>query len=550
MNSYFTVLKAMFKNKLRISSEKSKRSVFAFFIFIGIMYFAVMFALISIIVELKQLFAVPEATMILFFFMLMTAGLIVLIFGIVSLVTTLFLAKDTDFYSILPVKSSVVFAAKLSYVYISEAVIVTAVLLPLIITLGVVAKAWAWFYVISIAMLAVIPAFPLLVAAIVAIPVMFIASKLKNRGVVALIFYLVLFGGFFGLYIAFVYVTTDINISDETLYNIVNGITAVTYVMFPYRALASAVAGLPTYGLGVGASTAVNTVIFFGSSAALFVILLVLGKFMYAQSAKANNQTDNSKAKNGKFKSGSGLKALMKREYISSLRTTQVAFQCYAVFILPIIMVFVLFIPFRNLSHALGDGVGFLDKRGNLMVGFSTLAAMLATLGNAASTTFSREGGAMASLKILPVSIKQILKAKIIAWLVIALPVAAVSVMVANILVFDLQFMFLSVFSLIPLAAMFVIFGALWDLKSPKLKWTDPMQAVKHNGHTTIGQLLCMVGGLLSIVLYFSLLIDMTDINTIITVCWSVIYGTLVIFAAANIYLYKKVEAYYKRIEI
>lgn len=551
MNNYFNVLKAMFKNKLRFGAGKSKRSIVGLLCLLGVAYTLTMVSLLTVIVELKELLIIPEWSSSFFFFMLMTASLIVLIFGIVSLVSTLYLSKDTDFYSMLPIKQSTVFAAKLSFVYISETAIVTAITLPIVITFGIVIKAWAWYYIISILMLAAVPSLPLVLAAIVAIPVMFIASKVKNRSIVALVFYMLLFGGFFAVYLYFIFASVNVNVTPDAMESAMRGLRAIQYVFYPYTALSAAALGMPTYGMGVGASTAVNLLIFIGSSAALAGILFIAAKFMYARSVKANNQTDNSKAKKGVFKSSSGFKALVKREYLSSLRTAQVAFQCYAVMLLPIIMSVALSIVLRNTVQSLEDvsQVAF-DTRFFAMVLFCTLAAMSGTLGNAACTTFSREGNAMSSLKILPVDIKQIFKAKLAAWLVIAVPVSAVSVAIVNAMMFDWQFTLLSVFSLIPLTFVFLVFGALWDLTAPKLKWTDPSQAIKHNGHVTIGQLLTIAGGLVALVMLFILFFNGVSMDVSLAVCWTIIYAILVIFGIVDILLYRRVDEYYNRIEI
>lgn len=557
MSNYLSVLKAMFKNKLRFSEGKSKRSVIGFLCLIGASYALVMAILLSVVVEFGRMFNNPQMqiqfptmNVSFYFLILLTAAGIVLIFGIISLITTLYLSKDTDFYSVLHIKQSTVFAAKLSFVYISETVIVTAIVLPIMITFGAVTKAWAWYYIISLLMLAIIPAMPLVLAAIVAIPVMFIASKVKHRSAVALAFYTLLFGGFFGAYLYFVFASTNSSVSPEEIEKAMSGALGIMYAFYPYTALSMSVFGVSSYGLGVGASTAVNLLIFVGSSAALLVILMLAAKFMYTQSVKANNQTNNATAKKGEFKSSSAIKALMKREYISSFRTVQVAFQCYAVMILPIIMSVALSIVFGNIIKDINSvGVGF-DTRFFTMCTMCALMAMIATIGNAASTTFSREGKAISSLKILPVDIRGILKSKLLAWMAIGVPVSAIAVVIVNVMNFDLQLTLLSVFSLIPLSVVFIVFGALWDLSAPKLNWTDPSQAIKHNGHVTIGQLICIGSGMAVMTVMFILFFNNVSMNIILPVCWALIYAILVIFGVVDILLYRRVDEYYKRIEI
>lgn len=549
MSNYGTVLKALFKNKLRFDEGKSKSKKLVFAILLSVVYVFVMVVAISIIVKLKELFLLnPVLPMLFCFSILMTAAIIVLFFGIVHLVSVLYLSKDTDFYSMLPINPATVFAAKLSYVYISETAIVVAIALPLLVTFGIVAQMWAWFYVIAIATLFIVPALPLMVAAIVSVPVMLIASKLKNRNIISLVFYLLLFGGVFFVYIYFIYISSYSDLSGESIASMLLALNALLKVLYPYTVLANAACGLPLYGLNLGASTVVGLAIFIAASVTLFVIIWFLSKFMYAQSVKANNQTDNSKAKKGEFKSTSATRALIKREYLSSMRTTQTAFQCYAVMLLPIIMAVIFGIMSGRSS--VNDDILFANYgRFIKMIALCTMCAIFSTLGNGASTTFSREGGAMASLKILPVNIKTVLKAKLLAWLFITVPVATVAVVVFNVMNFAVQDMLLSLFALVPISIVFVIFGALWDLISPKLKWTDPMQAVKHNMHVLGGQMIMMACGFTVMIMLF-ILSAVVDFSIVCAVCWSLLYTVLAVFAVVDILLYRKINVYYNRLEI
>lgn len=551
MSNFSTVLKALFRNKLRFGAEAGTRKKVGLIVVFAVMYAVVVFSLLSAIIYIGRMFAMLELYIMFYTFILMTAAIIVLIFGIVNLVSVLYLSKDTDFYSMLPIKPSVVFAAKLAFVYLMETAIVLAILLPGVITLGIISGAWAWYYVISILTIVIVPALPLFVACLFAIPVMFFASKLKNRAVISLIFYLVLFGLMFGVYIYFITATTSVdaeNLTEAQIQRVIDAMNVVNYIFYPYNRLILALFGVPSFGLGVGASTAVNLLIFLGISAALTVILLFAAKFMYSQSVKENNQTYDEKAKKGEFKSNGSIKALVKREYLSSLRTTQVAFQCYAVLLLPIIVSVMLGISFRNFAGANGSSATMTGFFFLMLLSF--MIAIFATLGNASITTFSREGNAVASLKILPLNIKRILMSKILAWLVPSVSVAAVCLAIVNAMLFDALFCALSFVAVIPLVAEYIIFGTLWDLSAPKLKWTDPTQAIKHNVHATVGQILMMIPGFISAALLFILSATSLSASGIFIIQWCFIFAIVVTFAVADILLYRKANAYYDRIEI
>lgn len=553
MNSYLIILKGLFRNKLRFKDGTSKNKKIGLLLLFGFIYAAVMAGVLSIMTALKELFVLmPQLSVMSYFFLLLTGAAFVLVFGIFALVNMLYLSKDTDFYSTLPVKQSTVFAAKMSFVYITEAVVTAAIILPLLITLGALTHAWAWYYVITVLTVLIVPSLPLVLAAIIAIPVMLLASKLKHRSVVALVMYIVLFCGFFTAYSYFVFSASETTeITEDMMQAAMDSLNTVMYVFYPYTVLSLSAYGVKAYGLSAGASSLVNLLIFLGISIALVAIMILASKAMYARSVTANNQTyNNEKAKKGTFKTSGSTAALIKREFKSAMRTTQVAFQCFAVALLPVIFSIGLSFSMKNSFGAAAEAGMTIDDRFGLMIVFTVLIAMFATLGNGAATSFSREGGAMASLKILPVDGKKVVRAKTLSWLFIAIPSALVSVVTANVFNFRVDCFLLSLFSLVPLAAEYVLFGALWDLLSPKLKWTDPMQAIKHNGHVLAGQAFGLVSGLAFMILFMVLFFNGVDFDTIGIVIWALIYALVGIFAVIDVILYKKANEYYNRIEI
>lgn len=541
MSNYFTVLKALFRNKYRFGAETTRGKAIGMIVALGIVYALIVGVFMSLIFQAGDMLVYFSYS--LYYVMLMTAALFVLIFGIITLINVVFLSKDTDFYSSLPIKHTTVFAAKLSFVYLSEAVISAAVLLPLFIALGAYIKAGAIYYVLSLLSIFIIPAYPLTVAAIISVPVMFIASKVKNRGLFAILFYALFFGAYLALYMYFMFSSSTLSLDA-----IESAQKVMQYTMYPYVLLADAVFGLPVFGLSASASTAVNYLLFLAISAALVAILLVLAKFLYAKGAKANNQTDNSKAKKGEFKSVGVTRALIKREYKSALRTTQVTFQCYVVYIIPVFIAIFLGVMFRNLIETLAAEGAIIDPRFFRLIAASTLALVSAAICNAAGTTFSREGSAFASLKTLPINVHTLIKAKLFAWLVFGLPASTAGAIIAGALLFEPGFFVLTLFAVLPLSAVYMVFAVLWDLKAPKIKWTDPVNAIKHNMHVIGGQFICMAPGFLALALCV-MLFSAVSMDTVYIVCWAILYATIAVFAVVDILLYRRSEAYFDRVE-
>ncbi len=156
MNNYLTVVKALFKNKFRFGESATRAKKIGFIALIAVAYAFILAVAIMFLVMYRNLLANPVLSMTYCFIALFSIALVVLFFGIVHLVSTLYLSKDTDFYSMLPIKASTVFAAKLTFVYLSEAIITIAVMLPLVITFGILSNMWAGFYLILIPSLLIV----------------------------------------------------------------------------------------------------------------------------------------------------------------------------------------------------------------------------------------------------------------------------------------------------------------------------------------------------------------------------------------------------------
>lgn len=552
-HAYITILKALIKNKLRFGADATKGKKIATIILFAFAYVMILAYALMITVMVGANSGALGITSQFYFSLLIMAGAFVLIFGIIALVSTLYLAKDTDFYSMLPVKSTVVFAAKITFVYLSELVIVLAVLIPALIAYGIVIGAWAWYYVISLLMVFIVPALPLAVASIIAIPVMYIAGKLKNRSVIPLVFYTVLFVGVFALYMYFILQVNSMGeegITDEQLLSFAKTMEIVQYVFYPFAALSNAALGISTYGLSVGASTAVNLLIFIACSALLIGVLLLLGKLMYSKSVKANNQTASSIAKKGEFKSVGSSKALIKREINLAMRTTQTAFQCFSVYFMPIMFAVVFSLMFMNTLNIPEDSGLVIDQGNIFFIVCATMVAMLPSVMNGAITSVSREGTALASLKTLPVDGKRIANAKIVTWLVPALVAELISVGIANAFYFDPVRLVFSLILFSMLTAAFIVFGVLWDLMSPNLKWSNPLQAIKGNTHANIGIFIGMGIGFVLIAVSFVMFFLGAGPLVFNLVFWLFLFVEAVIFGVLDAVLYRKVNEFYGRIEI
>lgn len=545
MNNFKLVFSALLTNKLRFSETATRKKRVLTFVLIAFVYAAVMSVALVVTVSLARMLSSSSMPQMVYMMLLIGAAMIVLVFGVFNLVSVLYLSKDTDFYSALPVKSQVVFFAKLLYVYVSELFLVVALFLPIIIVFGAVSGLWVGYYFITIPTLLIVPALPLMIAAIFAIPIMYLAGKLKNRNGIVLVFYMLLFGGFFAGYFVLMFSFMDINFEEltpEKLESLLNVIRVIGYVLYPFTALSNAAFGVQMYGLSVGLSTFVNLLIFLAISVALLAITLLACRFMYDQAAKANNQTYQKLTKHGEYKALNVTGTLIKRELVNAMRSTQIAFQCFGANIILLMFPFIL-VYIVNLTFA------DLDKGSILLYDFSYMLLILPSVFSAVSTSFSREGISMASLKTMPVTAKQIVAAKVMLWAAIAVPVSIISVTIVSVYNFvSYLYIAILVYSLLFVIAGSV-FSAIWDLRAPKLKWTDPIQAIKHNGNASGGMIMLMIGGFINLIATLALT-SLGKTATAMIVFWSIAVAWLVVVAVVDILMYRRINTYYNRIEV
>lgn len=325
MRNLKLILSTLIKNKYRFASNTDKKKRIGFIVLMAFAYVMIVAYAVMITVVVGSIMNRLGSAELFYVVLLLMGAIFVLIFGIIHLVSTLFMSKDAQFFATLPVKPVTVFTAKLLFVYLSEAVIAVAVLLPTVIGYGITVRAWYGYYVISLLMIFITPALPLALAAIIALPVMLIASRLKHGSIVPLIFYCVLFVGFFAAYTYLVYAANTDEITEEGVAAFARAMQNAMYAVYPYLALARAAFGIDNFGLGVAGSGAVNLCIFIGSSLVLFGILILLGKVIYGKAYSLNSREDSGKAKNASYKSASSLSALIKREYAVAFGTTSTA---------------------------------------------------------------------------------------------------------------------------------------------------------------------------------------------------------------------------------
>lgn len=75
-------------------------------------------------------------------------------------------------------------------------------MIPALVTVGIAVGLNAWYYVTVILAAFVVPAIPMVIVSLLAIPLMYVVSFFRNKGAVASVAMILLFGAVFGGYYA------------------------------------------------------------------------------------------------------------------------------------------------------------------------------------------------------------------------------------------------------------------------------------------------------------------------------------------------------------
>ena len=109
--------------------------------------------------------------------------IITLLFGIATVLNTIYFSKDNEMLLAYPIKPQTIFAVKLAFVYIIELISSFATSIFMVIPFVIGAK--LPFSIGLVVSFFILPLLPLFVATIVAIPLMYAMSFFKNKGVLS-----------------------------------------------------------------------------------------------------------------------------------------------------------------------------------------------------------------------------------------------------------------------------------------------------------------------------------------------------------------------------
>lgn len=543
----------------RDKTTKTGKWIWLVFVMLAAVYGIVVFGFVHIMYSLASIYNQMGLFAELITALMGIGCLVVLLFGLISMLNILYFSRDTEFFLALPVKMSTIYFAKLTVVYFTELIVSSLMLIPLFITAGVAAGMGPVYYIVTFLANFLIPVLPLLIASILAIPLMYLVSFFKNKGALSSVVIIVLFGAFFALYFlainSFQNIATDGETDPQVIFEATRAAFVVlSNVLFPLTCLAKVAALQPVFGLSLGLSVLVNLLIFLAFIGVFAFLVYLISNTVYKKGAASQLEGAKSKAKgNITYKSSGVIGALMKKEWRELIRTPSFAFQCLSGLIISPIFIIIMSVSFGSIAGT-EEMVGidlaiFKYLQWFIILGMATMMGVGMNIG--ASTCITREGKMFYYSKILPIPYSVQVKAKALLYHIISLAVTFVGIIVMGIVMMDPLMLLLSLGYLIIYGYGFVNFAIVFDLQKPKLNWNTPNEAVKNSRNATLPMLISMVISIIMIVVPVVCLLLMPEIWVGVLVAWVVMY--VVALAAAFIFhnlLRANVDRLYNRINV
>lgn len=564
MTGFMTITKLLLRNMLRRGQNKKESgAIWVAYIALGIMYVFIAGSLVAMTYMMSNAFY-PHGLLSPFLSLLLSIGcLAVLFFGLPTMLNVIYFSRDTEFFMALPIRPSTVYLAKLFIVYVGEAGLSILLLLPCLLTAGIVTHMQAIYYICLPIILLTVPAIPLLLASLIAIPLMYVVSFFRNKGVLSSIVLILLFGLFFGGYMLLVNnignVVDGFNPDAASLDAIVTAMekpmTVAANVLFPLLAISRFATMTDAYGVPLGASMAIDGILYIACIAALILLTMLISNAVYKRSAEKMLETGKHKVSEKTSYSATGvIKTLMKKEWRELIRTPAYAFQSLSGIVLCPIVLIAMGFAFRNgFSEAGGEAETELAMMAPmlifLMIGFLTMMGVGMNVG--AATCISREGLNFSSCKMIPVPPKEQLRAKSYLYMI----VSAASIVTGLI---PIPFMGIPWWTVFPALGFLVLYAygyvhfvIYFDLKRPKLHWATPNEAVKQNRSAVIPMFVNMgCSAVLMIVpTMFTLLIPIPWLGQLLA--WILLYavGLLVAFLFPSL-LYNNADQLFEQITV
>lgn len=417
------------------------------------------------------------------------------LFGIPVVLSNLFLVRDGELLSSLPVTPGQIFSSKFLLVYLGELVLTAIFVLPatVIYAVRVPEVASLWFFLRALYVTLLLPAIPLLGAAIVVIPVMLIASKVRRRELFITVGSLLLVGAMFILQLR-LQSMLDASVENADLFGnlLKNNFSRLSAIAIPPMSWASngVYGGGLTSVMSLACFTLAVIVCFFAARGIMSLIYRNSLRSLL-ENRRAARRIPSAQAA---AEPTSPLSAIIRREWQTLLRSPSWVLNGLTGGL--IALLFMILPLFENETRlAFVSLVSALDPS-LLAVVLAGAIGLLSCVNAAASSVVSRQGAGFRILKSLPISYEKICLGYLIFGSEVCLT-WAIPLLVGSVAVLGLPILPAlggTVLGLVVSTGMTAAMSIV-DMLRPKLDWTNEAEPIKQN-----------IGGLAGMILSIALL--------------------------------------------
>lgn len=427
---------------------------------------------------------------------LLLAMITILIFGLFYVLGAFYFSKDMESFVPLPLKPYEVIGGKFAVVMVNEYLTSMPILLPPIIIYGIGTAQGILYWIKSLLLILAVPVLPLTVAALLMMLLMRVVNLRRYKDILTIV------GGIAILVLSmgFSMFMQRIPENADDIQNILKGQTGLADMLgerFP--PLLWAARSLSEGGLaGIG-----YLLLFLFICAILFILLMMLSNKVFYKALLAGQEvsrkkkalTDQQKQKQYGKMSGQ-VKAMMKREWRLLVRTpVYVMNSLVGVIIGPFIFLIMMVVQGSEPEFAaLFAEIAKPEIAPYVLLGGLGLMIFTSGMNLVASTALSREGRTLWIVKMIPVTARQQVNAK----LLLSLLVSGIGIVAtALIMLFFMKLPLLWVLGATVVAFMGSLpmsaLSLLIDVFHPKLVWNSEQKAMKQNMNGGIGMLLSVV---------------------------------------------------------
>ncbi len=413
--------------------------------------------------------------------------LFILLFGLYYVISAFYFSKDLELLIPLPIKPYQVMASKFAVILVNEYLTVAAIVLPVLITFGVLAKREPAYWINTLLIYLFLPVIPLAFVSLLVIAMMRLINFSRKKDALILIGSILLIAASLGAQLLINRSHNRGSMEDvAAFFSSPNSLLNRVGAKFPPSIWAAkALAG------GWSGEGLVNMGLFLGTSLALLWAMLVLSERLFYRGligiGEISGRTRSLSRAEMSRRVASGrrpVRAVFLREWRIMNRTPIFLLNG----VLVVIIVPAIFVLMAKTAGGRGDNAALLrlmtGAANSIVVILSAAAFMIfcGSLNGTASSTFSREGSQFWMSKVIPVSPRDQALAKFLhSYLITVLGILPASLVLLFVLHIKLAHILPAAGLALLLGFVLTAVGMIIDLARPLLDWTNPQKAIKQN---------------------------------------------------------------------